>query len=59
MIKLSEFMNENNKRTATVFKDNGKFYVSITTDTGTAFSTDFASEETAEEFAEDWVEKNV
>ena len=59
MRKLSEYVNENTKRKATVFTDSGKYYVAIMTDTGTSFSADFASEETADDFAEDWVEKNV
>lgn len=58
MRKLSEYVNDNTKRKATVFVDNGKYYVAIITDSGTAFSADFASEETAEIFAEDWVEKH-
>jgi len=58
MRKLSEYYNENNKKRAEVFVNNGKYYVAITTDTGTTFSADFASEETAEVFAEDWVEKD-
>ena len=59
MITLSSYISDDEKRKATVFKEqiDGKFYVSMTNDFGTSFQTNFSTEEAAEIFAEDWVLK--
>jgi hypothetical protein len=60
MITLSSYTSDDEKRKATVFRDqnDGKYYVSMTNEFGTSFRADFLSEEGAEIFAEDWVLKN-
>ena len=57
MITLSSYISDDEKRKATVFRDqnDGKYYVSMTNEFGTSFRADFSSEEDAEIFAEDWV----
>jgi hypothetical protein len=59
MITLSSYISDDEKRKATVFRDqnDGKYYVSMTNEFGTSFRADFSSEEDAEIFAEDWVMK--
>jgi hypothetical protein len=59
MITLSSYTSDDEKRKATVFRDqnDGKYYVSMTNEFGTSFRADFSSEEDAEIFAEDWVMK--
>jgi len=56
MITLSSYISDDEKRKATVFREqiDGKFYVSMTNDF-TSFRADFSSEEAAEIFAEDWI----
>jgi len=57
MITLSSYTSDDEKRKATVFRDqnDGKYYVSMTNEFGTSFRADFSSEEDAEFFAEDWI----
>ena len=57
MITLSSYISDDEKRKATVFREqiDGKYYVSMTNNFGTSFRADFSSEEAAEIFAEDWV----
>lgn len=57
MITLSSYISDDEKRKATVFREqiDGKYYVSMTNDFGTSFRADFLSEEDAEIFAEDWI----
>ena len=57
MITLSSYISDDEKRKATVFRDqnDGKYYVSMTNDFGTSFRADFSSEEDAEIFAKDWI----
>ena len=57
MITLSSYTSDDEKRKATVFRDqnDGKYYVSMTNEFGTSFRADFSSEEDAEIFAEDWI----
>ena len=57
MITLSSYISDDEKRKATVFRDqnDGKYYVSMTNEFGTSFRADFSSEEDAEIFAEDWI----
>jgi hypothetical protein len=59
MITLSSYISDDEKRKATVFRDqnDGKYYVSMTNEFGTSFRADFSSEEDAEIFAEDWIMK--
>jgi hypothetical protein len=59
MITLSSYTSDDEKRKATVFRDqnDGKYYVSMTNEFGTSFRADFSSEEDAEIFAEDWIMK--
>ena len=59
MITLSSYTSDDEKRKATIFRDqnDGKYYVSMTNEFGTSFRADFSSEEDAEIFAEDWVMK--
>jgi hypothetical protein len=60
MITLSSYMSDDEKRKATVFRDqiDGKYYVSMTNEFGTSFRANFTTEEDAEIYAEDWVLKN-
>ena len=57
MITLSSYTSDDEKRKATIFRDqnDGKYYVSMTNEFGTSFRADFSSEEDAEIFAEDWI----
>ena len=57
MITLSSYTSDDEKRKATVFRDqnDGKYYVSMTNEFGTSFRADFSSEEAAEVFAKDWI----
>jgi hypothetical protein len=57
MITLSSYTSDDEKRKATIFRDqnDGKYYVSMTNEFGTSFRADFLSEEDAEIFAEDWI----
>ena len=59
MITLSSYTSDDEKRKATIFRDqnDGKYYVSMTNEFGTSFRADFLSEEDAEMYAEDWVMK--
>jgi hypothetical protein len=59
MITLSSYTSDDEKRKATIFRDqnDGKYYVSMTNEFGTSFRADFSSEEDAEIFAEDWIMK--
>ena len=59
MITLSSYTSDDEKRKATVFRDqsDGKYYVSMTNEFGTSFRANFSSEEDAEMYAEDWVMK--
>ena len=59
MITLSFYISDDEKRKATVFREqiDGKYYVSMTNEFGTSFSTDFLTEEDAEVYAENWVMK--
>ena len=60
MITLSSYISDDEKRKATVFREqiDGKYYVSMTNEFGTSFQTNFPTEEDAEIYAEDWVLKN-
>ena len=60
MITISSYMSDDEKRKATVFREqiDGKYYVSMTNEFGTSFRANFSSEEDAEMYAEDWVLKN-
>jgi len=60
MITLSSYMSDDEKRKATVFREqiDGKYYVSMTNEFGTSFRANFSSVEDAEMYAEDWVLKN-
>ena len=57
MITLSSYISDDEKRKATVFREqiDGKYYVSMMNEFGTSFQTNFPSEQAAEIFAEDWV----
>ena len=57
MITLSSYISDDEKRKATVFREqiDGKYYVSMTNEFGTSFRANFSSEEDAEMYAEDWV----
>jgi len=57
MITLSSYMSDDEKRKATVFKEqiDGKYYVSMINEFGTSFRADFLSEEDAEIYAGDWI----
>ena len=59
MITLSSYTSDDEKRKATVFRDqnDGKYYVSMTNEFGTSFGANFPTEEDAEIYAEDWVMK--
>lgn len=57
MIKLSEYYDEMTNKTATVYKDEGRYFVSIKTDSGTTFGSYHETEDVAEQYAEDWVMK--
>jgi hypothetical protein len=59
MITLSSYTSDDEKRKATIFRDqnDGKYYVSMTNEFGTSFRANFSSEEDAEMYAEDWVMK--
>jgi hypothetical protein len=59
MITLSSYISDDEKRKATVFREqiDGKYYVSMTNEFGTSFRANFSSEEDAEMYAEDWVMK--
>ena len=59
MITLSSYISDDEKRKATVFREqiDGKYYVSMTNEFGTSFQTNFPTEEAAEIYAEDWVMK--
>ena len=59
MITLSSYISDDEKRKATVFKEqiDGKYYVSMTNEFGTSFRANFPTEEAAELYAEDWVMK--
>jgi hypothetical protein len=52
---LSVYEDEETKRKARVFIDNGQYFVELTTDTGTTFKANFPNEQSAEIYAEDWV----
>jgi len=57
MITLSSYISNDEKRKATVFREqiDGKYYVSMTNEFGTSFRADFLTEEDAEVYAENWV----
>lgn len=57
MITLSTYMSDDEKRKATVFREqiDGKYYVSMTNEFGTSFRANFSTEEDAEIYAEDWI----
>ncbi len=59
MITLSSYTSDDEKRKATIFRDqnDGKYYVSMTNEFGTSFQTNFQTEEAAEIYAKDWVIK--
>ena len=59
MITLSSYISDDEKRKATVFREqiDGKYYVSMTNEFGTSFRANFTTEEAAELYAEDWVMK--
>ncbi len=59
MITISSYMSDDEKRKATVFREqiDGKYYVSMTNEFGTSFQTNFQTEEAAEIYAKDWVIK--
>ena len=59
MITLSSYISDDEKRKATVFREqiDGKYYVSMTNEFGTSFQTNFQTEEAAEIYAKDWVIK--
>ncbi len=54
---LSVYEDEETKRKARIFIDNGQYFVELTTDTGTTFKANFPNEQSAEIYAEDWVMK--
>jgi len=57
MITISSYISDDEKRKATVFREqiDGKFYVSMTNEFGTSFQTNFQTEEAAEIYAGDWI----
>ena len=57
MITLSTYMSDDEKRKATVFREqiDGKYYVSMTNEFGTSFRANVSTEEDAEIYAEDWI----
>ena len=56
---LSEYMSEDEHKTAKVFFKNEKEYVVVAkSDTGSYYNTTFTTMRIAEDFAEDWVIKD-
>lgn len=55
--ELSTYLNDDQTRTATIRQEIGtkRFVVSVTNESGHAFSASFITEQEAEAFAEDWV----
>lgn len=55
--ELSTYLNDEKTRTATIRQEIGtkRFIVSVTNESGHAFSASYITEEEAEQFAEDWV----
>lgn len=55
--ELSKYFDEETGRTAVIRQELGTkhFVITLTLDSGSAFSTSFADLSSAEDFAEDWV----
>lgn len=53
---LSEYLSDNEKRTAKVFYESKELYIVITKDDmGNHYRTSFLNMQNAEDYAEDWV----
>jgi hypothetical protein len=57
IVTVSEYVGDNNSRTAIVYKDmtTNDYRVSVKNDSGTHFFATFENVDTAEDFAESWV----
>ena len=58
MRELSRYYSDDGKREAAVYMENGKFYVSAKSATGTTYQSKHENESLAELFAEEWVTTN-
>lgn len=58
MRELSKYFSDDGRREATIYMENGRFYVSAKSASGTTYQSTHENESMAELFAEEWVTKD-